>query len=258
MEKELSKKNRQEKIIHEVNIHTRLNFEYLSEKLNVSHDTIRRDISELIKNNQPIVLVKGGVMNSGYHNLPKSIQEKDIFHFIQKQKIAQKLIQLLHNDMVLLIGGGTTISEFIKLIPQKLKLTIFTVNVHSAMELMNKPNINTIVIGGKLSTFSQMTIGASVMNELKNIQANLCIIGANALDLNFGLSDSDWDTVEIKRAMIQAAKQLVVLSISDKINSKMRYKITDCKALSYLVTECLPNDKKFTNFKKQFPKIKIL
>ena len=252
----MTKEKRKESILNEINIHTRIDFEYLSQKLDISTDTIRRDIKELIKSKHPVVFIKGGVMSNAYHQ--HNNLENSPYNYLNKQKIARKLIGLLQKDMVLIIGGGTTISEFIKLIPNHLHLTIFTVNLYSAVELLNKPNIKTIFIGGVVSAFSQMTVGASVVEQLSKIQANMCIIGANALDINFGISDSDWETVEIKKVMIKSAHNFVLLSITEKIGTTMKYQISDVQAIKYLITELDQPNPALENFKKRNPQLIIL
>ena len=100
--------------------------------------------------------------------------------------------------MVLLMGGGTTVREFIRLIPNDMHITVFTVSVISAIELLDKPNIKTIMIGGAVSPYSQMCISGDVYNTLGSIKADLLILGTNALDIEGGFSDSDWDTVQVK------------------------------------------------------------
>jgi len=249
----LSKKERKQMIIKEINVHSRVTYDFLAQHLKVSEDTIRRDINELSKN-MDVVQIKGGVMSNAYHNH----KEGNLYNLTQKRIIAQKLVGLLKKDMVLLLGGGTTISEFIKMIPPQFKMTVFTVNLLSAVELLEKPNIKTIFLGGEISKFSQMSIGATVVMNLRDIKPDLCIIGANAIDLEEGFPDSDWDTVEVKKAMVSVSYSLAVLSITDKLNSIMKYKIADVDKINYFVTEASPDAEIFSDIKVRFPKIILL
>jgi DeoR family transcriptional regulator, fructose operon transcriptional repressor len=232
----LLKTERKSLILKQVNIHTRVTFSDLSNLMNVSEDTIRRDLHELAQEGK-IIKVRGGAMISSYH--PTALNGT-IYAYAEKMDIAKKALSLIHNGMMVVIGGGTTVRELIKMIPDTLKATFITVNPFTAMELLEKPNIETILIGGKLSTYSQMAVGGEVIRQLSDIKADLCIFGTNAIDTNMGLSDSDWDTVQVKKAMIQAAKKTAILTISEKLNSAMRMKIAGLNDFHYLITELNP------------------
>lgn len=230
------KKERKDEILKQVNIHTRLQFADLCKLIDVSQDTIRRDINELAESGQ-LIKIKGGAMSIANHYG----QESKTYSRSSKMVIAEKALQLLKDDMLVLIGGGTTIREFIKQIPDSLRATFITVNVLSAVELLDKPNIKTIMIGGQVSASSQMTISGEVFDYLSNIKPDLCIIGINAIDPNTGLTDSDWEIVQVKKAMIKAPGKTAVLTISEKLNSSMQMKIAGISEVDYLVTELSPD-----------------
>src|SRR3954471_3549613 len=111
----LPKKERKMLILKQVNIHTRLMFNDLVNLIDVSEDTIRRDVNELAEEGQ-VIRIKGGVMSAAYH----IGHESQTYSQQNKEIIADKTLQLLKEDMIVLIGGGTTIREFIKKIPQTL------------------------------------------------------------------------------------------------------------------------------------------
>jgi DeoR/GlpR family transcriptional regulator of sugar metabolism len=239
----LPKKERKELIAKQVNIHTRLMFSDLVNLIDVSEDTIRRDVNELAEDGQ-VIRIKGGVMSAAYHYGHDSVT----YAQSNKQIIAEKALSLLKDDIVVLIGGGTTVREFIKRIPNTLKATFITVNVLSAVELLDKPLIKTIMIGGQVSTYSQMTISGEVFEYLANIKSDLCILGTNAIDNN-GLTDSDWETIQVKKAMIKAAGKVAILAISEKLNSVMQIKIADISEIDYLITDLDPDSTSLQTYK---------
>src|SRR5689334_10103646 len=123
----LQKKERKKLITRQVNIHTRLMFNDLVNLIDVSEDTIRRDVNELAEEGQ-VIRIKGGVMSAAYH----IGHDSETYAQSNKLIIAEKAVELLRDDMIVLIGGGTTIREFIKRIPGKLRATFITVNVLTA------------------------------------------------------------------------------------------------------------------------------
>ena len=234
----LLKNERKDIILRHINIHTRVTFSDLCRIAHVSEDTIRRDLTELAAEGK-VRKVRGGAVVSSYHP-----HERLGVVYAQENKIqiAQKALQLIENDMFVLIGGGTTIRELIRLIPDDLRATFITVNPLSVLDLMEKPNIETILIGGKISPYSQMSVGGDVFQRLSEIKSDLCLLGTNALNPTDGMTDSDWETVQVKKAMIKSADKTAVLAISEKLDSSMRLKIADLRDLDYLITELEPKD----------------
>ena len=242
----LPKRERKNLIIKQVNIHTRLMFNDLVNLIDVSEDTIRRDVNELAEDGQ-VIRIKGGVMSAAYHYG----HESETYAQTNKLVIAEKTLNLLKDDIIVLIGGGTTVREFIKKIPNTLKATFITVNVLTAVELLDKPMIKTIMIGGQVSSYSQMTVSGEVFEYLANIKSDLCILGTNAIDYANGLTDSDWETIQVKKAMIKAAEKVAILAISEKLNSVMQIKIADIDEVDYLITELPPESSELQAYKSK-------
>ena len=107
-----------------------------------------------------------------------------------------------------------------------------------------------IFIGDKLSKSSQITIGADAILKIRQFKADLCFLGINALDTTHGLTDNDWDVVQVKKAMIESATKVVALSISEKINTSLNIQICKASDLDVLITELAPEEKLFHPFKK--------
>lgn len=232
----LLKNERKALILKQINIHTRVTFSDLSNLTHVSEDTIRRDLNELATEGK-IMKVRGGAMISTYH---PTAPRNEVYALSKKQIIAQKAISLIQNDMLVIIGGGTTVRELIKLIPDSLQATFITPNPFTAMELIEKPNIETIMLGGKMSQYSQMAIGGEVIQTLSDVKADICIMGTNAIDTKEGLTDSDWDTVQVKKAMVKSSEKTAIIAISEKLHSSMRLKVADLKDINYIITELNP------------------
>jgi DeoR family fructose operon transcriptional repressor len=245
-----TKEERKAHILKQINLHTRVSFDTLSSQLFVSEDTIRRDINEL-ELESLLIKVKGGAMTKAYHHSSST----QTYAGESKMIIANKTIGLLRDGMVLLIGGGTTIREFIRMIPNDMNLTIFTVSILSAVELLDKPNIKTIMIGGSISSYSQMCVSGDVYHQLANIKPDLLILGTNALDIEGGFSDSDWETVQVKKAMIQASNKTAILTISEKLDTVLKMKIANLSEVDFVVTEVDADHEKLQSYKQAVPSL---
>ncbi len=238
------KEERQAYIIHQINLHNKVLSTDLSIQLNVSEDTIRRDLNELAENGK-VIKVYGGALSKSFQ-FP--FQEGNVYAKEAKKEIASKAISLLQNGMTVLIGGGTTMIELARVIPSDLQCTFFTISPLVALELAEKENIEVNLLGGKLSRNTNIVTGAQVINELSDLKVDLCILGTNSLSIEEGITDSDWEVVQIKRAMIKCSKNLAILSIAEKLNSNKKMRVAPLKEVRYLVTELNPKDSILKSF----------
>ncbi len=230
------KKERQAFILHNVNLHNRVLSSDLSMGINVSEDTIRRDLQELSDGGK-LIKVHGGALSKSFHS---SFNSSQVYAIENKKLIAQKAAALIKNGMFVLTSGGTTIIELAKALPENLQATFITGSIPAALEYMHHPNIEVIIIGDKLSKSSQITVGGEAITKIKGIRSDICFLGTNALDADAGLTDNDWDVVQVKKAMIESADKVVSLAISEKINRSQRIKICDTKDIDVLITELDP------------------
>jgi len=231
------KEERHKAILREINLHNKVLSTDLSEQLDVSEDTIRRDLNELSE--QGLILkVHGGAMSKTFH-YPFNGQNH-VYALEAKQAIADKVITLFKKDMLILVEGGTTIMEVAKKIPADLQATFLTVSPQVALVLAEHENIEVITVGGRLAKNANIHTGASVINELASLKPDLCVIGTNGISLEEGLTDSDWEIVQVIKAMIRAAKKVAVVTIAEKFNTVQKIKIADITGIDYLVTELPP------------------
>ena len=239
------KEERHQIILNEVRIHNRVLLTDIAELLKVSPDTIRRDI-KILHDKKKLKKVHGGAISLGFNNYNPIRPE--IYSLEKKSQIAKKAISLLKDGQVILISGGTTNSELARLIPPKLKLTCFTLSLPVAVQMLAKPHVETIFIGGRLSKDSQIAVGGNAINMLTQLKADICFLGTNSIDPEEGLTEFDWDVVQIKKAMMKASRKVVSPCISEKLNSVQRYKICEIEEIDILITELDPSDKKLTAF----------
>jgi DeoR/GlpR family transcriptional regulator of sugar metabolism len=240
------KKERQAFILHNVNLHNRVLSSDLSNNISVSEDTIRRDLHELSENGK-LIKVHGGALSKSFSS---SFSSAKVYALESKKLIAQKAAGLIKNGMFVLTSGGTTISEMAKALPENLHATFLTGSLSAAMEYIRHPNIEVIFIGDKLSKSSQITVGGEAIAKIKQIKADLCFLGTNALDIQNGLTDNDWEVVQVKKAMIESAEKTVVLTISEKINTAQPINICGLKNIDVLITELNSNAPLFAPYNK--------
>lgn len=231
------KTERQEFILHQIDLHNKVLSTDLSQKLRVSDDTVRRDLNELAEIGK-LVKVHGGAISKSFRN---SFQHNNIYSVEHKKIIAQKASKLIQDGMFVLTSGGTTIIELARSLPENLQATFITGSLQAAYEYVQHPNIEVILIGDRISRHSQITVGAEAVAKIKQFNADLCFLGINALDIQHGLTDSDWEVAQVKRAMIEQSARVVALAISEKLNTVQKIQVCDLSNINSLITELPPD-----------------
>ena len=240
------KKERQAFILHQVSLHNSVLSADLSSSINVSEDTIRRDLNELAENGK-VIKVHGGALSKSFNSF---YLRSDVYNVDNKKVIADKAAALIKDGMFVLTGGGTTIIEMARLLPENLKATFLTGSIPAAYEYSQHPNIEVIFIGDKIAKKSQIAVGGEAITKIKHIKADLCFLGINAIDAEHGITDNDWDVVQVKKAMIESSAQTVVLSISEKLNSYQRIRICGVDEIDILITELDPVNRLLDPFRQ--------
>jgi DeoR/GlpR family transcriptional regulator of sugar metabolism len=233
------KRERQAYIVHQVNLHNKVLSATLSAEIDVSEDTIRRDLMELCEEGR-LIKVHGGALSLAFNDI--TYPSKKIYSQDNKKVIAQKAAALIKDGMFVLTGGGTTIVEMARSLSPALNATFITGSVPAVVEYMHHPNIEVIVIGDKLSKNSKITLGADAINRIKSIKPDLCFLGINSIDIKHGITDNDWDVAQLKKAMINSSQKTVCLTISEKLNTFQPIEICRLKDIDILITELAPND----------------
>ncbi|MEZ2416069.1 DeoR/GlpR family DNA-binding transcription regulator [Muriicola sp. E247] len=242
------KEERQQLILNEVELHNRVLLTDLSEKLDVSVDTVRRDVKELDAGSK-LRKVHGGAISLGYTHT--STRSSNIYALNEKMAIAEKAIGLLREGDVIFIDGGTTCLEMARMIPPKLRLSCFTFSLPVALQLAGMPNVDLIFIGGRISRESMISNGMYTIQRLAEMRFDYAFIGTGYVDALHGLTEFDWDVVQLKKAVINASKKTILLCISEKLNSQHRFKTCDIHAINSMITELSPENKLLNPFRNQ-------
>ncbi len=228
------KRERQEYIVHQVNLHNKVLSNALSTEIDVSEDTIRRDLQELNEKGK-LIKVHGGALSHSFNS--SSYPSQKIYAQNNKRVIAEKAANLIKDGMFILTGGGTTIIALARALPINLTATFISGSIPAIVEYMHHPNIEVIVIGDKLSKNSKITLGADALARIKTLKPDLCFLGINAIDVQHGITDSDWDVVQLKQTMIESSQKVICLTISEKINTLQPVKVCDLTKIDILITE---------------------
>ncbi|WP_031527547.1 DeoR/GlpR family DNA-binding transcription regulator [Dyadobacter crusticola] len=227
-------------------------FAELSNELQVSEDTVRRDI-DILSNNGLLMKVRGGAIPRS-HN-PLTFKERISYLKDDKEVIALKAQSLIRSGQTIFLDGGTSVFTLVSLLPTDIKLTVITNNTAIIPALSAYPGIKLILLGGIYFRESETIVGTQAIKMVMNFQADLYFMGVCALDVNKGVTASYMEEAELKQAMLQNSGSAVALSTFEKLETFESYRVCAIADLQCIITELDAEDPKLLPFRAEGVKV---
>lgn len=235
------KKERQAYILKQITEHQKVVSADISQQMNVSEDTIRRDLQELA-NKGKLIKVHGGALSLAYtkEDLPLPEYEKtppEQEKSLPEKIIAQKAARLIRGGMFVMTSGGGATAQLARMLPEDLKATFISGSIQAIVEFTRHPSIEVIIIGDKVSKNGKLTVGSEAIAKIKQIKADICLVDVQAIDIQNGISEVDWEIAQIKKAMIESSQKVIGLCKSEKINTVRPVQLCPVQHLHSIITE---------------------
>ncbi|TLV03645.1 DeoR/GlpR family DNA-binding transcription regulator [Dyadobacter luticola] len=221
-------------------------FAQLSSALNVSEDTIRRDIDAL-SNNGLLMKVRGGAIPRA-HN-PLTFKERIVHLKDDKEIIAHKAQPLIKSGQTIFLDGGTSVFTLVSLLPTDIKLTVITNNTAIVPALSAYPGVKLILLGGTYFKESETIVGMAAVRMVENFQADVYFMGVCALDIQRGVTANYLEEAELKQVMLRNSGISVALSTFDKLGTYETYRVCPIESLDYIITEMDASEEKLGLFR---------
>ncbi|EMB9088662.1 DeoR/GlpR family DNA-binding transcription regulator [Klebsiella michiganensis] len=206
----------------------------LSQRFSVSEDSIRRDLRELAAEGK-LQRVHGGALPVSEAIAPMETRKN--VQIASKQSIAQRAVELIQPGQVVIVDGGTTTGEMMRLLPDNLACTVVTHSPGIAVALVEKPLIEVILIGGRLFKHSVVSVGSAALESISRINADLFFMGVTGVHPRAGFTTGDYEEAGIKRALAARAAETVVMASQEKLNSASAFAIGELGAASTLIVD---------------------
>lgn len=239
MIKKLPKKTkRQDRILKALEMNPAIRVNELAAMLNVSLETIRRDLKELDANGS-IKRTYGGAVRT--ETFEPHLTERLKLHVTSRQKIADHAVGLLGDADSLFIGGGATTLHFARALKMtKRQLTVLTASFSIATELSSNPLMDIIFLPGKVEAREGQVYGPETLDYISRYRTPITIVGASAVN-ETGVSEALLSAAQIYEAMIKSADRTIVLADSSKMGGRSLRTILGWGPNTQLVTEKQPD-----------------
>lgn len=212
--KKILKDKRLDLILELFNSNEYLTYDEISNKLNISLSTVRRDVDDLFQM-KLVNKISGGVeLLKSEKDLTISIRSKR--NILSKKSIAKKAIKLIKDNDFIFIDAGTTTFELVKLL-KNIKVTVVTNGINHVEKLLEN-NIKTIILCGNVKKSTKAIVGNLAINQINKFYFDKCFIGSNAYDEERGYSTPSIEEATLKELIIKNSKEKYILMDSSKIN----------------------------------------
>jgi len=245
---------RKTRILEALSKNGRVLLQELVTDFKVSEDTIRRDLKDLDEAGL-LKRVHGGALPVGKVTFQFSKREKESPTL--KDAIAKRAASFVKEKQVIFIDGGTTTAQVAAHLKPELSATFITNCLPTAMRLSEHPRLKVRFLGGNVVPDLLLTFGPETLKELSNIQADLCLISIECLDLKYGGTVSNYDDSLVKRAMIEQSAEAFVLAEGQKFNRVSPYKVAPISELGTIITDDSIEKKHHDAFRKNGASIVI-
>jgi DeoR family fructose operon transcriptional repressor len=230
--------SRQQYILSRIQDEGTVNVNQLSDALDVSELTIRRDLDQLAKRGLVERTHGGASLRRNLPVEPDYLQKASEFP-LEKSMIGQGVLDLVEDGDTLYINSGTTTLEAIRaLVASGKRLTIVTNNIDAAYVCRESQAIRLVLAGGVYRTRSHSVSGSLSSLIVEQIWANKAIIGVDGFSVQAGLTTPVLEEAETTRAMIKhTAGKVIVVAAANKIGVVSNYKTVSLEDVDILVTD---------------------
>jgi DeoR family transcriptional regulator of aga operon len=159
----------------------------------------------------------------------------------QKAAIASYAASLVRPGQVVVLDvGSTTTAIALELVARRdlHDVTVVTSGLNVAMALEPAADrISVLVTGGMVRPLQHSLVNPFGSLILEQISAHLAFIGCNGVDDARGVTNLNFAEAEVKKAMIAAAREVVVVADGSKIGVVEAARVCDLSAIDLLITD---------------------
>jgi DeoR family transcriptional regulator of aga operon len=225
---------RQQLMLHHIQVHGSGNVAELAQALGVSPSTVRRDLADL-SGRRLLNRVRGGASAADPQRVEQS--PRVISQEAQKRCIGAVAAAGIADGSTLLLGGGTTVEAMVPFLAGKKQLTVLTNALNVASLLSNYREITVVVLGGILLHEHMLLLGPVAQQTLAEFHVEVAIYGAFGIDAEHGLYGARAESAATDRALLASAATVMVLADRTKFGRSGPVRLVPPAAIDRVVTD---------------------
>src|SRR6266436_7281201 len=215
--------------------------EQLSERLEISVVTVRRDL-DLLEQKGLLRRTHGGAVSieplfyEPFKN-DRSFQAQVERFAQEKRRIGRAAANLIERGETIALTPGTTTTEVIRGLPLNQEITVVTNTVNVAMELSKRKDLKIFVTGGHLHGDWFSLVGPTAVHSLSQLLITTVFLGADGMDAKRGLSCFSPDEAHLNSEMVTHARRRIAVVDHSKFGVVAGWRICQTSDLDILVTD---------------------
>lgn len=215
----------------------------LSEQFDVSLNTVRRDVADLIDRGH-IRKVYGGVSvrhspDSKPDSVLVSFNKRMQMHRDEKQVIGKLAASLVEDNSVIFLDSGSTVPYMLPHLVDR-HVTVVTHSLSVMLEATKYPDLKVLALGGKLNHATNSLIGEAMFG-LRSIRLHALFMAATALSVEWGASNNTYEEYRLKSELTQLHSRIYMLADSSKFGKNATYCYCPFTRIKGIVTDTVPN-----------------
>jgi DeoR family glycerol-3-phosphate regulon repressor len=218
----------------------RVTVDDLARRFEVTPQTIRKDLNELCDQRVLSRIHGGAVIASGVENV--GYEARRFIAQEQKRAIGAAAAALIPNNSSLFINIGTTTEEVARALLDHEGLLVITNNINVANILYRHERIEVIIAGGPVRRGDGGIIGSAAVDLIRQFKVDHAVIGTSAIDDQGGLLDFDYREVRVSQAIMENARQVMLVSDRLKFERAAPVRIAHISQVDVFVTDQLPSE----------------
>ncbi|MGI6113176.1 MAG: DeoR/GlpR family DNA-binding transcription regulator [Mahellales bacterium] len=208
--------------------------EELSKKFKVTEETIRKDLKHLA-NQGFIIRTFGGAMIKDEND--PSLDQRAVTNLEEKDAIARTASSLIGDNESIVLDAGSTTIQLAKHIREDSDIVVVTNSLEIINIISKIQGVTVISTGGTLRTKSMSFQGQLTEYTIQKYNIHKAFISAKGVSLEEGVMDSNEFEAEIKRKMIDAAKEVILLADHTKFEKLTHVTICPIDKVTTIVTD---------------------
>jgi DeoR/GlpR family transcriptional regulator of sugar metabolism len=145
--------------------------------------------------------------------------------------------QYLKSGMVVYLDAGTTTLCLVPHIVQLADMTVVTNDFSIVMALVDAKHVKVIHTGGVLDHDNITGIGTLAADTLRNLATDIAFISSSSWDLQRGITTPSEAKVEVKKAAMAGASQVVLMATSSKYGTFGMYRVAGLERFDPIISD---------------------
>ncbi|MCA1753568.1 MAG: DeoR/GlpR family DNA-binding transcription regulator [Spirochaeta sp.] len=209
--------------------------EDLSQELDVSPITIRRDLERLEQEGR-LRRTHGGAVRRDFLHAEEFYDSKLIRNHAAKEKMAQACADRIPEGATIILDAGTSTFEVARLLRSRIDLTVVTFDLAIASELY-RAGVRTVLTGGEIQNSTGALYGAGAERFVSDVSVDLAVLGVASISINGSLYTPTAEKAALKRAVMQSSRKKILLADESKFSRSSFWKICELHEFHTLITD---------------------